>query len=207
MKFVVLRERLLGALEGPLPGPEAQARLATKPRPGWEPEMMPEGVPPAAALVLFYPRGGETSLLLTLRASELPRHGGQVSLPGGRPHAGESLEQAALREAEEETGVEAARVEVMGRLTPLYIAASGLILHPVVGVTAARPRFVAAPREVARMLEVSVRDLLDPGRLHVEPRTLGGVDRLVPYFDLEGEKVWGATAMVLSELLALLGRR
>ena len=198
-----LRQRLLA----PLPGRAAQLRMAPQPRPGWDPSLVPDGLRDAAGLVLIYPHDGEWRVPLTLRASWMRQHTGQVSLPGGRVDFGETIEQAALREAHEEVGVEAAAVEVIGRLTPLHIPVSGHLLHPVVGIAVARPAFRVAEAEVERLIEVPIRAFLAPDVVLREPRMrerppLVMMD--VPYFAIDGAKVWGATAMILAEFLALL---
>jgi 8-oxo-dGTP pyrophosphatase MutT (NUDIX family) len=130
-----------------------------------------------------------------------------VSLPGGKVDDGETIETAALREAEEEIGVDRATVEVLGRLTPLHIPVSGFLLHPVVGCTSVRPAFQRAEWEVARIIEAPVQLLSDPRIVKREMRTriVNGqsIDIDVPYYDIDGEKVWGATAMVLAEFSAL----
>jgi 8-oxo-dGTP pyrophosphatase MutT (NUDIX family) len=130
-----------------------------------------------------------------------------VSLPGGKVDDGETIETAAVREAEEEIGVDPATVEVLGRLTPLHIPVSGFLLHPVVGCTSVRPAFQRAEWEVARIIEAPVQLLSDPRVVKREMRTriVNGqsIDIDVPYYDIDGEKVWGATAMVLSEFSAL----
>jgi hypothetical protein len=96
-------------------------------------------------------------------------------------------------------------VELLGALTPLPMPHTGFVLHPFVGVVRARPDLRPCEDEVARVLEVPLRLLADPGRVLSEPRLLGEKLYQVPYFDVEGEKVWGATAMILAELLSLLG--
>ncbi len=192
------------ALAGPLPGAEAHVLLSPQPRPGWRPGRLPGESRPGAALLLFYPSDGEVHFVLTVRAKHLPSHRGQVSLPGGALEEGESFPAAALREAQEEVGVDPAEVQVLGSLTPLHIPASGYVLHPVVGVASRRPELRRAEGEVERILEVPFRDLMDPARLRSEPRRIREEACLVPYFDLSGEKVWGATAMVLAELRSML---
>ena len=207
--MVHLTARIRFALQAPLPGLEAQLRLAPRPRVGWDPSQVPDGLRDAAALVLLYPVDGEPHVLLTVRGA-LRHHTGQVSFPGGAVDAGETLEHAAVREAVEEVGVVASDIQVLGRLTSLHIPVSGFLLHPVVAAADVRPRFMAAPEEVARLLEVPLALLEDEDTIRYERRTFERQNRLVdvevPFFDVHGEKVWGATAMVLAEFLALIAR-
>ena len=163
---------------------------------------------PAAALLLIYLHNDSWYIPLTVRGSRLRHHTGQVSLPGGRIDPGESIEEAALREAHEEVAVESPLVEVLGRLTPLAIDVSGHLLHPVVGLALQRPAFRVAEPEVERLIEVPVARLRDPNLVRWEERTrsIPPYELMdVPYFDVEDVRIWGATAMVLAEFLALLG--
>jgi 8-oxo-dGTP pyrophosphatase MutT (NUDIX family) len=188
-----------------LPGVEAQWRMAPQPRGGWKPGSAPDQARPAAALLLLFPVDGQAAVLLTKRSMALPDHPGQVSLPGGAVDPGESIEDAALREAEEEVGLARAGVRVIGRLTALHIPVSGFVLHPVVGVAATRLAMRPEPGEVERIIEAPVDHLLDPRRHHRVNRVRDGYEFEMPYFDLDGEQVWGATAMVLAEFAAILG--
>jgi 8-oxo-dGTP pyrophosphatase MutT (NUDIX family) len=195
-------------LRRPLPGLDAQLRMAPNPRIGWDPLKFPEGAINGAALLLVYPHDETLHVALTVRGSGLRNHTGQVSLPGGRVDAGETIEAAAVREAQEEIGVDPNNIELLGRLTPLHIPVSGFLLHPVVGFTSMRPAFQRAEWEVARIIEAPIAALSDPQVLRREIRTriVNGrsIEVDVPYYDLDGEKVWGATAMVLAEFCAIL---
>ena len=210
--------RLREALSRPLPGLDAQLKMAPSPRVGWDPLKFPEGARNGAALLLVYPTFAEATVgkphddtlhvALTVRGSGLRNHTGQVSLPGGGVEEGETFEQAAVREANEEIGIDPATVEILGRLTPLHIPVSGFLLHPIVGFTSMRPAFQRAEWEVARIIEVPVSALSDPVvvKREIRTRVVTGqpIDVDVPYFDIDGEKVWGATAMVLAEFCAIL---
>ena len=184
--------------------------MAPQPRLTWDPAQFPDGGCDAAALLLLYPREGEWHVPLTVRGSGLRRHTGQVSLPGGRVDAGESIEAAALRETAEEIGVGPDAIRLVGRLTPVTIPVSGYVLHPVIGMAGDRPRFQPAAWEVARLVEVPLATLRDASVVQREWRTreVEGrtIDVKTPYFAVGGEQVWGATAMVLAEFLALLER-
>jgi 8-oxo-dGTP pyrophosphatase MutT (NUDIX family) len=197
----VLRERLAGTL----PGLEAQLRfMPTPPRTAWKPGEFPSDARIAAGLLLLYPGEHGPSIALTVRASGLRRHPGQISLPGGATDPGETLVQAALREAHEEIGVDPAAVRILGELTPVHVLVSGFTLHPIVGITHHRPTFAPAAREVEAVLEVSVADLQDASRIRHGTRTREGMAIEYPYFDLLGHQVWGATAMILGEFICLL---
>jgi 8-oxo-dGTP pyrophosphatase MutT (NUDIX family) len=204
VRFAELIARLRAALLAPLPGARAQDRLSPRPGRVWPKTFDPATIRHAACLLLLFPRGDRAHLVLTLRAETLGRHGGQVSLPGGVIEPGESFEQAALREAQEEIGLEPSIVQTLGALTPLDIPVSGFRLHPIVGAAGDRPALHASDGEVARILEVPLEQLVDPARLVWRKSTRDGRDVTVPTFVVEGADIWGATAMVLAEFLALL---
>jgi len=200
-----VRDALARSLRRPLPGVDAQLLLAPSPRPGWARGVFPADARPAGVLVLLYPAPA-CHLVLTRRTATVGRHAGQVSLPGGEAEPGEAPRDAALRETAEEIGVDPSALEVLGPLTRLHVPVSRFVLHPFVAVAPARPAFRPDPLEVERILEVPLAALADPARQQVETWRLDGRDHRVPFFAVAGETVWGATAMVLAELLALLGR-
>lgn len=204
-RHLSLASDLRRRLAEPLPGLSAQLRMAPEPRmwPAPQAELRP-----AAALLLMYPDDDGWQIPLTVRGSTLRHHTGQVSLPGGRlDHPGEAIEDAALREAFEEIGLQSESVEILGRLTPIPIAVSGHLLHPVVGAVSARPTFTLAVDEVDRLIELPVARLLEPDAIAWEERVRlqvpGGLQK-IPYFEIAGARIWGATAMALAEFAALL---
>ncbi len=117
---------------------------------------------------------------------------------------GEDAIAAALREAQEELGVDPAGLTVLGRLSPLYIPPSDFCIYPVVAYAGERPVFVPSPHEVAEVLEVPLAHLLSPATRCEEVWDIRGTPVRVPYYAFGEHKVWGATAMVLCEFLALL---
>src|SRR5262249_1005380 len=144
-------------------------------------------------------------IVLTVRSDTLERHGGQVSLPGGVVDPGETFEQAALREAREEVALTIDAITVLGELTPLDIPVSGFRLHPVLPATPVQPAMRAADGEVARILEIDIDELLRPSSVVRTKRERDGYSVVAPAFRVAGVDIWGATAMVLAEFLALLG--
>lgn len=161
----------------------------------------------AAALLLLYPSAGELWLPLTVRSARLTTHKGEVSLPGGGADPGDGgPAQTALREAWEELGIHQANVEVLGILTPFYIPPSNNRLTPVVGLSVGEPELRPDPDEVEAAFSVTLRALMDPATIREEVWERRGARMRVPFFALEGYKVWGATALLLSELVARLRR-
>src|SRR5688500_3485067 len=205
MQLPAIEARLRERLAGTLPGVDAQIRFAPFPTSrGWRTGEFPVDARVAAALLCLYPAGSGVAIPLTVRASTLARHAGQISLPGGATDPGETLAQAALREASEEIGLDPSSVRVLGELTPIHVLVSGFTLHPVVGVTDVRPTFQPAPGEVDEIVEVRLDDLQDASRVRTGTRHREGVEVQYSYLDLGGHQVWGATAMVLGEFMQLL---
>jgi 8-oxo-dGTP pyrophosphatase MutT (NUDIX family) len=198
-------ERLRTALSRPLPGLPVQMGMSPQPRPGTERILDPFlDCRRAAVLVLLYPCNGEMCLVLTRRTEALETHKGQISLPGGAMDPGEDASRAARREAWEELGVDPEQIDVLGGLSPLYIPPSGFCIFPIVSYAPARPAFIPSPDEVAEVIEAPLNLLAAPATRCEEVWPLRGADVRVPFYAIGSHKVWGATAMVLCELLALL---
>ena len=154
----------------------------------------------AGVLIPFWEEAGQLRVLLTERAAHLSGHPGQVSFPGGQLEAGESWEQAAVREATEEVGIDPARVEVLGRLDDAWSGA-GHHLVPVVAWLEGTPRFQANPGEVAKLLTPSVADLLRPGARSEEEIQHRGTRYLNQILDWPGGRVYGLSTDLLLEVL------
>lgn len=169
----------------------------------------PEGAlpRPGAVLILLYPDGDDLRLPLTVRSDHLPNHRGEVSLPGGATDPQDrGPADTALRECHEELGVAPAGVAVWGTLAPIYIPPSNFRITPVVGFSESAPELRVNDGEVSAVISVTLRELLDPTRVIVEQWTLRGYEVRVPFFAIAGYKVWGATALMLSELVARIRR-
>ena len=179
-------------------GLAAQKKMAPAPRGMRRPPSKSGQVRLGGVLVLFYCHQEELYLVLTRRRDDLNAHAGQISFPGGRHEKSETLPETAVREAHEEIGVLPASITILGRLTPLYILPSDFEVHPIVAWTAngQRPTFIPNEDEVAEILEVPLRRLLDPATRAEEMWPWRGYQLNVPFFNVDGHKVWGATAMM-----------
>lgn len=158
---------------------------------------------PAAVLAPIVDAPSGPFLVLTRRAGDLRKHGGEISFPGGRVDQGESDLEAALREAHEELGIDPGGVDILGHLPSVLTTVSGYLIAPWVGVIP-RSAFVPNPREIAEVLEVPLELLLEPGARRDQRFITKGVMRRSPAFDVGAHVVWGATGRILAGLLDLL---
>ena len=194
------------ALTKPLPGQSAQQQmmpsLSDKSRFSLEAKAAAR---PGAVMVLFYKKNETLYFPLIERSTYDGVHAGQISLPGGKMDLSDhDLEQTALRETEEEIGIPSSKIQVLGKLSELYIIASNFNVLPVVGYINEPFSFEKDDHEVASIVEANVADLLND---EVQKQTVLQVSNYsidAPYFDINGHVVWGATAMMLAELKTLL---
>ncbi|QJD80083.1 NUDIX hydrolase [Spirosoma rhododendri] len=203
--FQVFSERLRERLQQPLPGEEAHRKMASSARTrlGIKPN---ERTRRSAVLLCFYPYQQSIYLPLILRPQYDGVHAGQMAFPGGRVERfDENLTRTALREAQEEVGIRVSDVQVLGLLTELFIPPSNFYVQPVVGVLPYRPDFYPDPREVEDIVEVELDTLLDETIVGDSKIDVRGITVDAPFYQIQGHRVWGATAMMISELLMVLG--
>ena len=183
---------------------EVRRRCRAFPAPAQPPRV--PGNQAAAVLVPLFEAGGETRVVLTRRPDTMPSHRGDVAFPGGKvhPEIDPSLLDAALREAEEEVGLPRAAVEVVAELDTISTVTSRFLVAPFVGVLASPPELRPDPREVERVFDVALSELMADGVHRVEHWGTGVLTRDVHIFELEDETVWGLTARILAGFLTLL---
>lgn len=201
-----LIEALVARLAGALPGPAAQRQFETELSYGRHCGPALVDARAAAVAILLYRHGEEWLLPLTVRPSTMRWHAGQVSLPGGAVEMGESTREAAVRELQEELGVSPAKVTPLGALSPVYLFNSNFVVTPWVMATDARPEFTASALEVAELLEVPLAYLLDPRHIGTHQRSHRGLTFSAPHWLFESHRIWGATSMILAELVALVAK-
>lgn len=209
MFFEDLIEQLTKRLREPLPGLNAHLKMASQSRLKWLMEGMDwSKAKRSGVLILLYPDNGTIKTVLILRPDYEGMHGGQVSLPGGkREESDTDLVDTALRETQEELGIPSHSVHVIGTLSELYIPPSNFLVLPVVGFTPDRPSFKPDPVEVKEIIEVDIQQLSDPYFRTTKEIRVKGFTLSAPCYIVNGATIWGATAMILSELAEIISQR
>ena len=199
-------QRLRNRLAGDLPGEQAQFLMAPMARPRMSDALsMTVQQRQSAVLLFLFPQQGDWRIVLMKRPDYEGAHGGQVSIPGGRLEPGEKHKQAALREFEEETGVSVSSRQLLGNLSELFIPPSNFLVKPFVAYATDRPCFDPDPVEVEEIIELPILTLMSDVTVKRDQVCLSSGDWVeTPCFEVEGHMVWGATAMILSELKEIL---
>jgi 8-oxo-dGTP pyrophosphatase MutT (NUDIX family) len=193
------------AVNSSKPGLKSQLIMVTKPRPGHKTYAeMKNKCRKAGVLVLFFPRKNKLYLVLTRRTDKVQYHPNQISFPGGQCEPTENPLEAGLRETQEELGIAPKKINILGKLTPLYIPPSNYCIHPAVGLMSKRPTYKPRVKEVAEVIEVPLVHMLDNKNIIKETWKLKSRKVKVPFYQYKNHKIWGATAMVLAELLDII---
>lgn len=197
-------------LSKPLPGEEGQYRMAPSYRPRLsQPEILERNPRVSGVMLLLYEKNNLLHIVFTQRKTYEGVHSGQMSFPGGKKdESDESLIHTALRETQEEVGVEPAAIEVIGSLSQLYIPPSNFLVHPSVGFSPAIQNFVPQPQEVEKVVEIPVDFFLDSKNINLqtEIKLFNDTTVRVPAYIYNEHIIWGATAIMLSEFMFILER-
>jgi 8-oxo-dGTP pyrophosphatase MutT (NUDIX family) len=202
MNFTELLSQMTERLHGDLPGQRAHELLRAQPigrlLPKFEHKTPPKQ---GSVLILLYHHNGVIKFPLIKRPTYIGAHSGQISLPGGKVEPGEDIFQAAIREGEEEIGVNRNDMQIIGRLSEFNVLPSNFIVTPVVAWIDYNPTYVPDHREVEKVIEADLRELVaDSAVQEKEIMAAGLYPMMAPHFLIEDEIVWGATAMMLNEL-------
>jgi 8-oxo-dGTP pyrophosphatase MutT (NUDIX family) len=199
MSAAIIREVSRG-----LPGRAAHKTMAHTLAYGRHHGPIPDDARRSAVILALHQTPAGWSIPALVRALALRSHAGQVSLPGGKAEAAETAEQAALREFEEEFGVQPACLTILGRLSPVYVFVSGFEITPVIALAAAPMSFLPNPHEVAAVIELPLAELCDPARRGRHLIERYGLAFHAPHFAIAGQQIWGATSLILAEFAALV---
>jgi 8-oxo-dGTP pyrophosphatase MutT (NUDIX family) len=203
--FTTFIDKLKLSFQTPLPGQRAHDKMDAKIHLKFKMPSPNERTRESAILILFYPYKNQIFMPLILRPLYDGVHGGQMAFPGGRVEKeDENLARTALREAQEEIGVRLTDIKIIGQLTKLYIPASNFYVQPVVGYMNFKPDFYPDAREVDQVFEVTLEEINNPKIISRTILNVKGIEVDTPYYDIQNNVVWGATAKMISELLAII---
>ena len=186
-------------LKQELPGQVAQALMAPSVRPPGMAQFDGTNPRSSGVMILLFPTESGISTVFILRTPG-GVHGGQISLPGGKQENSDpDLTFTARRETFEEIGVDPGMIRNIGLLTPLYVPHSNFIIQPVIGFVGFQPAFVPDHKEVADVIVTTLKQLFDPENRKTMILHRAGAEIVAPYYDASGHRIWGATAMIMSE--------
>lgn len=203
-------DKIVQALESDvLPGEDAHMLLSPYGRSRSSEALTGLNKPPkvSAVMVIVFPKDGKLHNVLIRRPEYSGVHSSQIAFPGGKQEVSDrDLFHTASRESHEEVGVPEHHMQLIGELTPVYIPPSNFLVHPFVSWVEKEPTFIPDPREVARIIEYPLESLLDDEIIKVRSIKPSSVGYKInaPYFDIDQEVVWGATALILSEFREII---
>jgi 8-oxo-dGTP pyrophosphatase MutT (NUDIX family) len=206
MNFDSLIDNLKIRLMAELPGSASHELLRAKPIGQLLPKF-DHKLPPklGSVLILLYKENGVIKFPLIKRQTYTGAHSAQVSLPGGKVEPDEDVFQAALREAEEEIGVNRNDIRVIGRLSDFNVLPSNFLVTPVVASIDYIPKFIPDAHEVAKIIQADLSELINDSAIKESEILAAGLYRMIaPHFFIDEEIVWGATAMMLNEFRAII---
>jgi 8-oxo-dGTP pyrophosphatase MutT (NUDIX family) len=206
MNLSALVEALFVRLKQDLPGATAHEPMRAIPvgniKPNFTHKLPPK---PGGVLILLYEENGVIKFPLTKRQEYKGAHSGQISLPGGKAEPGEDGIETALREGYEEIGVDIKKMKVIGTMSEFFVMPSNFLVTPVIAYLDKPVSFSPDSFEVAKIFSCNISDLLKDDAIHKkEIIAAGAFEMMAPHFEIEGEIVWGATAMMLNEFRMIL---
>ena len=208
MRLVQILHKIKQIHPDKLPGIEAQAKMSPPLRKKYTTEDILQYNPKeSAVMVLFYEKNEETYIAFTQRHEYNGAHSGQISLPGGKKDKEDiDLKATAIRETLEEIGIIVPRENIISDLTWLYVPPSNFIIYPFVSYLEEEPRFVKEEKEVKEILEIRLQDFLNNAhkKKYLYKNEKLGISFDSPSYEINGKTIWGATAMILSELIDII---
>jgi 8-oxo-dGTP pyrophosphatase MutT (NUDIX family) len=202
---MISTDQIKTALAKPLPGEKAHKKMLPRGRSLEMSESDLDQTKESAVLLLLFPENEELQLCLMLRPSHMKHHAGQFCFPGGQFEETEKESSAvALRETKEEIGVESDGIEILGNLSDIYVHVSKFFIHPVVGFIQKRPNFKINKDEVEQIIIVPLKHFFNSELISTEiiDTRFGEIE--VPCYKIDGNIIWGVTAMIISELIVAI---
>ncbi len=197
--------QLKSSLQKTLPGKSAQRMMAPNIRFTGKTYPNKKNSRDSGVLILLYPEMDSLYIPFIQRPNYIGAHGGQISLPGGKYEPNDiNLRTTALRETKEEIGVPKDQIEILGHLSPIYIPNSNFNVTPFVGFVNNKPKFIADPYEVQNIIEAPLAQLLSDKSISTFKKEINGHTIEAPYYNIKGHVIWGATAMIISELKVII---
>lgn len=196
-------------LQGPLPGISAHVKLAPYRKSTLGVDFKKYNPKLASTLLLLYQKQEKINFVLIQRTDYSGTHGGQISFPGGKNENGETLKDTAIRETVEEIGVSSEDIQILGELSQVYVPPSNFLISPFIGFMDIDPVFKPDKKEVTKILETDLaellkKDVIKEKLITVGSKTENSMEINIPYLDLHHQTVWGATGVILSEFKDLI---